>query len=192
MSRNEELISYLKTRRSTPLPFLQNPGPSASELNEILTIGTRVPDHGKLSPWRLIIYQGDNRIKIGKELALIAKDNNLRLSDEEIEAEREQFLPAPLTIGVLSSPIKHFKVPQSEQVLSAGAVALNLLHGANALGYGAHWVSRWFSFDERAAIMLGAKEGEKFVGFIHIGTPSRRLEDRDRPDLKDVVTNWGD
>ncbi len=190
MSRNVELLNYLKKRRSVPLPFLQNPGPSESELKEILEIATRVPDHGKLFPWRLIIYKGTNRIKTGENLALIAKENNPNIDEEKLEVERNQFLPAPLTIGVVSSPIKHKKIPQSEQVLSAAAVAINLVHGANALGFGTHWVSRWFSYDQSAKKMLGAKNGEEFVAFIHIGTPCKTLEDRERPNLKDVVTYW--
>jgi len=186
-----ETINYLKTRRSVPKPFLQNPAPSEKEMEEILTIATRVPDHAKLTPWRLVVYKGDARQKIGENLAEIAKKKNPNIEDEVLEIERNQFLPAPITIGVLSKPNEHFKVAPMEQVLSAGAVALNLVHGANAFGYGAHWVTRWFAYDKEAAKMLGANEGEQFVAFVHIGTPSRRLEERDRPMLKDVVSEWG-
>ena len=181
---------YLASRRSVPLNFLAEPGPDRQQLEEILTLGVRVPDHGKLSPWRLVVYQGEARAEIGEHLARLAKEKNPALSEEQLEAERQQFLPAPVTIGVLSSPVEHPKIPSFEQLMSAGGVALNLVHAANALGFGAHWVTRWFAYDEQAARMLGARDGEQFVGFIHMGTPAKRLEDRPRPDLAKIVTHW--
>ena len=120
MSNEIKLRDYLATRRSVILPFLHEPGPDKTELEEILTLGTRVPDHGKLCPWRLIIYQGEARQKVGERLAGIAKANNPDLGEEKQEAERKQFLPAPLTIGVISSPVDHPKIRQFEQLLSAG------------------------------------------------------------------------
>ena len=190
MSKNQDLIDYLKTRRSVPLPFLVEPGPNEKELEEILTIAIRVPDHGKLSPWRLITYAGDARAEIGEKLAKIAIKKRKNIDQEAIEVEKNQFLPAPITIGVLSKPVEHKWISEKEQLLSAGCVALNLVHGANALGFGAHWVTRWFSVDEEAKKMLGAKTGEDFVAFIHIGTAKKTLEDRERPDLKNIVSNW--
>jgi len=190
MSRIPELLDYLKTRRSVTLPFLAEPGPTSAEIEEMLTIATRVPDHGKLAPWRLVTYSGDDRALIGERLAEIAKRRNPAIEPEALENERRQFLPAPLTIGVLSSPKPHPKIPEFEQLLSAGCVAFNLVHAAYAMGYGAHWITRWFAYDTEAAAMLGAREGETFVGFIHIGTPQIRLEERDRPALGDVVSKW--
>ena len=191
MSKNVELIKYLTTRRSVPLPFLSEPGPNKEELDLILSIGTRVPDHAKLCPWRLIVIQGDARKRAGEKLAQIAKAQKPEMNEEELEVERNQFLPAPLTIGVLSVPVEHQKVVELEQVLSAGNVALNLVHGANALGFAAHWVTRWFAYDPEATAMLGAKEGEQFVAFVHIGTPQTRLEDKPKPDLEKLVSTWG-
>ncbi len=190
MSKEIKLRNYLATRRSVVLPFLHEPGPDKAELEEILTLGTRVPDHGKLAPWRLVVYQGEARQKIGELLAEIAKANNPDLDEEALAAERKQFLPAPLTIGVISSPVEHPKIKPLEQLLSAGAVAFNIVHAAAALGYATHWVTRWFAYDPKASAMLGAKPGEQFVGFIHIGTPSKRLEERDRPKLEDIVSYW--
>jgi len=190
MFKEVKLRDYLATRRSVILPFLREPGPDKAELEEILTLGVRVPDHGKLTPWRLITYQGAARQKAGERLAMIAKANNPGLSEKEEAAERKRFLPAPLTIGVLSSPVDHPKIRSFEQLLSAGAVAFNIVHGANALGFATHWVTRWFAYDPVASRMLGAKDGEQFVGFIHIGTPSRRLEERDRPKLAHIVSQW--
>ena len=190
MSKNQELINYFTTRRSVPGAFLSAPGPDSAELEQILTIGTRVPDHAKLCPWRLIIIEGDARAQIGEKLAAIAKENNPDIEEDQLKNERNQFLPAPLTIGVLSVPVEHKKVVELEQVLSAGNVALNLVHAANALGYAAHWVTRWFAYDKKASAMLGAKEGEQFVAFVHIGTPEKRLEDKPKPDLDALVTRW--
>ncbi len=190
MSRIPELLDYLKTRRSVTLPFLAEPGPNPTELEEMLTIATRVPDHGKLAPWRLVTYSGDDRAIAGARLAEIAKRRNPDIEAVALEAEQQRFLPAPLTVGVISTASPHPKIPEFEQVLSAGCVAFNLVHAAFALGFAAHWVTRWYAYDEEAALMLGAKPGEKFVGFVHIGTPQTMLEDRDRPALADVVSKW--
>mgnify|MGYP001472044668 CR=1 FL=1 len=190
MPANPALRDYLLTRRSVGLAFLQEPGPSAAELETLLTIATRVPDHGKITPWRLVIFAGEARRAAGEKLAAIAAARNPGLDEAGLEIERNRFLPAPLTIGVISTPKPHPKVPEMEQLLSAGNVAFNLVHGAYALGYAASWVTRWFTFDAEAAAMLGAGPGEQFVGFVHIGTPSAAVEDRPRPSLGEVVTRW--
>ncbi|MEQ1771544.1 MAG: nitroreductase [Devosia sp.] len=190
MPRNDALVDYLKTRRSVGIGFLKNPGPSAEELREILTIGTRVPDHGKLAPWRLVVIEGDARLAAGERLAEIAKRNNPAIDEASLDNERRQFLPAPLTIGVVFSHRPLNKAPEMEQLLSAGAVAFNLCNAAFALGYAASWVTRWFSFDTAAQQMLGAKGGERFVGFVHIGSPTITPDDRDRPDIDKLVTRW--
>lgn len=184
----EQLRDYLLARRSTTLPFLAEPGPSADELEQILSIATRVPDHGKLAPWRLITYAGAARQRAGDLVAEVFAKQNPEATPDQIADQRTQFLPAPLTVGVLSCSRPHPKIPEFEQLLSAGNVAFNLVHGAAAFGYGAHWVTRWFAYDKEAAALLGAREGERFVGFVHIGTPTAKLEDRDRPALGDVVT----
>lgn len=190
MPANPALRDYLLTRRSVGLAFLQEPGPSAAELETLLTIATRVPDHGKITPWRLVIFAGKARRAAGEKLEAIAAARNPGLDEPGLEIERNRFLPAPLTIGVISTPKPHPKVPEMEQLLSAGNVAFNLVHGAYALGYAASWVTRWFTFDAEAAAMLGAGPGEQFVGFVHIGTPGAAVEDRPRPSLGEVVTRW--
>jgi nitroreductase len=190
MTATPALRDYLLTRRSVGIAFLQAPGPNSDELEQILTIGTRVPDHGKITPWRLVLIAGEDRAKAGEALAEIAARNRPGLDEGSLEIERKRFLPAPLTIGVLSSPKPHPKVPEFEQLLSAGNVALNLMHAAYALGFAASWVTQWYSFDAAAASMLGAREGERFVGFVNIGTPSIVPEDRPRPALDQIVTSW--
>ena len=184
------LRDYLLTRRSVGMAFLQAPGPNQEELAQILTIATRVPDHGKITPWRLVLIEGENRAKAGAALADIAARNRPGLDEAGLEIERRRFLPAPLTIGVLSSPKPHPKVPEFEQLLSAGNVAFNLEHAAFALGFAASWITGWYAFDPAAAHMLGARDGERFVGFIHIGTANAVIEDRPRPALSDIVSSW--
>ncbi|MBF0680194.1 MAG: nitroreductase [Devosia sp.] len=190
MPANPALRDYLLTRRSVGQAFLAEPGPSGEELNTLLTIATRVPDHGKLAPWRLVVFSGDARAAAGEKLAALAQQKRPDMDEAAIEIERRQFLPAPLVIGIISSPKEHFKVPEFEQLISAGNVALNLVHGAYALGYAANWITRWYAFDAEAAELLGARAGERFVGFVHIGTPKTVIEDRPRPDLTEIVTYW--
>ncbi len=192
MPANPAVRDYLLSRRSVGPAFLRDPGPNADELKTILTIATRVPDHGKLTPWRLIVIEGDDRVRAGEALAAIAARKNPGLDQQSLEIERGRFLPMPLTIGVISAPKPSDKAPELEQLLSAGNVAFNLVHAAHAMGYAASWITRWFSFDAEAAAMLGAQPGERFVGFVHIGAPTMVPEDRPRPDLDAVVSRWSD
>jgi nitroreductase len=191
MPVNAALRDYLKTRRSVGIGFLKDPGPTKDELNEILTIGTRVPDHGKFAPWRLVVIQGSARELAGEKLAALRKARDPNIDAASLEIERRQFLPAPVTIGVICSPKPNPKSPEIEQLLSAGNVCFNLSHAAFALGFAASWTNRWYGFDPEAQQLLGAHGGERFVGFIHIGTPTTFIEDRDRPDLAKVVTYFG-
>ncbi|CAN7535008.1 nitroreductase family protein [Devosia sp. LjRoot3] len=190
MPANPALRDHLLTRRSVGQAFLAEPAPTGADLQTLLTIATRVPDHGKLAPWRLVLFSGDARAAAGEKLAEIAKRKRPEIDEAGIEIERRQFLPAPLVIGVISTAKPHVKIPEFEQLLSAGNVAFNLVHGAYALGYAATWITRWYTFDAEAAAALGAKEGERFVGFVHIGTPTTTIEDRPRPDLAEIVTEW--
>ena len=192
MPANVALRDYLLNRRSVGMAFLREPGPSAEELEQLITIGLRVPDHGKLTPWRLVIIEGDDRAKAGEQLAAIALRKNPDLDAASLDVERLRFLPAPLTIGVISTPKESPKVPQLEQLLSAGNVAFNLVHAAFALGFAASWVTRWYAFDHDAARMLGAREGEQFVGFVQIGSSSAVIEDRPRPELGSIVSRWSE
>jgi len=191
MTVNAALLDYLKTRRSVGIGFLKDPGPSAEDLREILTIGARVPDHGKFAPWRMIVIEGEARAAAGEAIAAIAKKRRPELDEAGLDIERRQFLPAPLTIGVVFSPKPNPKAPELEQLLSAGSVCFNLCNAAFALGYGASWVTRWFAFDPEAQAALGARGGERFVGFVHIGTPTTVIEDRDRPDIDALVSRFG-
>jgi nitroreductase len=185
-----EAIEFLKIRRSMKPRDMSGPGPSPAELETILTIGARVPDHGKLAPWRFIVFEGDARARAGDVIAQVFAKKNPGATQAEIEIEKRRLTDAPLVIGVVSFTKPHPKVPPWEQELSAGASAMNIVNAATALGYGACWLTGWFAFDRDVLDGLGLKADEKLAGLIHIGTPSKPGEDRPRPALADIVTRF--
>ena len=185
-----DAIGLLKTRRSIKPREMNGPGPSPAELETILTIGARVPDHGKLAPWRFIVFEGDGRLRAGEVIAKVFARKNPQATAAEIDVEKRRLTDAPLVIAVVSFTRPHPKVPPWEQELSAGASAMNIVTAATALGYGACWLTGWFAFDRDVLDGLGLKADEKIAGFIHIGTPSKPGEDRPRPALSDIVTRF--
>jgi nitroreductase len=185
-----DTIDFLKTRRSVKPREMSSPGPSPAELETILTVGARVPDHGKLTPWRFIIFEGDARVRAGEVISAVFAQKNPLAVPAQIELEKSRLMDAPLVIAVVSFTRAHPKVPPWEQELSAGASAMNLVTAATALGYGANWLTGWFAFDRDVLDRLGLKADEKLAGFIHIGTPSKPVEDRPRPALSDIVTRF--
>src|ERR1700704_3984880 len=185
-----EAIDLLKMRRSVKPREMSGPGPSPTELETILTIGARVPDHGKLTPWRFIVFEGDGRVRAGEVIAKVFARKNPSAPLADIEVEKRRLMDAPLVIGVVSFTRPHPKVPPWEQELSAGASAMNIVTAASALGYGACWLTGWFAFDRDVLDGLGLKADEKLAGFIHIGTPSKVIEDRPRPALSEIVTRF--
>ena len=185
-----DAIELLKTRRSVKPREMTGPGPSPAELDTILTIGARVPDHGKLAPWRFIVFEGDARIRAGEIIAKVFASKNPQASAAEIEIEKHRLTDAPTVIGIVSFTRPHPKVPPWEQELSAGASAMTIVTAATALGYGACWLTGWFAFDRDVLDGLGLKAGEKLAGFIHIGTPSKPNDERPRPVLSEIVTRF--
>ena len=185
-----DAIDLLKIRRSVKPREMSGPGPSPAELETILTIGARVPDHGKLTPWRFIVFEGDARVRAGEVIARVFAQKNPNAASDEIDVEKRRLTDAPLVIGVVSFTRPHPKVPPWEQELSAGASAMNIVTAATALGYGACWLTGWFAFDRDVLDGLGLKADEKLAGFIHIGTPTKSSEDRPRPALADIVTRF--
>ena len=185
-----DAIELLKTRRSVKPREMSGPGPSPAELETILTIGARVPDHGKLAPWRFIVFEGDARLRAGEIIAKVFAQNNPQATATDLEIEKKRLTDAPLVIGVVSFTRPHPKVPAFEQELSAGASAMNIVTAATALGYGAAWLTGWFAFDRNVLDGFGLNADEKLAGLIHIGTPSRPNEDRPRPNLSEIVTRF--
>jgi nitroreductase len=185
-----DTIELLKSRRSIKPIEMTGPGPTTDELETILTLGARVPDHGKLVPWRFIVFEGAAREKAGNLFAEIFKRKNPQATPDQVEVERKRFLHAPLVIGVVSRARPHVKIPEWEQELSAGASAMNIITAANGLGYVASWLTGWIAFDRDALTALGLAADEKMAGFVHIGRATRPSEDRDRPALSDIVTRF--
>ncbi|MCW2308464.1 nitroreductase family protein [Rhodobium gokarnense] len=185
-----DALDLLTTRRSVPAVNLADPAPDAKTLKALLTIASRVPDHGKLSPWRFIIYAGDARAKAGERLAKIVETRDDVVDAERLAHERSRFTRAPLVVGVVSRAAPHEKIPVWEQELAVGAVCMNLLHAAHAYGFAGQWLTEWCAFDADAGKALGLKDGEKFAGFVHIGTPTEKPEDRRRPDIDRLMTYW--
>lgn len=180
----------LKTRRSISAPFLGEPAPDDDQLAEILTIASRVPDHGKLTPWRFIVFRGDARQAAGEALARRYAELHPEADDKQLVEERSQLAKAPLVVAVVSRAAPHVKIPEYEQLLSAGAAAMNLVHGAHALGFAAQWVTGWIAYDEGAGRILGLQPGERIVAIVHIGTGTVPPVDRPRPPLADIVSEW--
>ena len=192
MPVNAALKAYLETRRSIPAFQMTEPGPTRPEIEEMLKLASRVPDHGKLAPWRFIVYRGAERERISLELAKVAMANKPDMADDMIAVEKSRLTRAPVVIAVVSRAAPHVKIPEWEQLMSAGAVCLNLLMAANALGYSSNWLTEWFAYDESVYPLLGVAEGEKISGFIHIGTMKMHPGDRARPELADIVTFAGE
>jgi nitroreductase len=185
-----DALELLKIRRSVKPREMTAPGPSPAELDTILTIGARVPDHGKLAPWRFIVFEGDARQRAGGIIAKVFARKNPQASAAEIEVETKRLTDAPLVIAVVSFTKPHPKVPPWEQELSAGASAMNIVTAATALGYGACWLTGWFAFDREVLDGLGLKPDEKIAGFIHIGKVAKPNEERPRPALSEIVTRF--
>lgn len=187
---SEEMLTRLETRRSAPLRGLAEPGPDRDELRRMLTLAARVPDHGRLAPWRFIVVQGEARRALGERIDALYAAQNPDLPAWKRDMWTLYMLRAPLTVILVSRPDISAKVPEWNQVLSAGAAGMALTMAATALGFATQWLLKWPGRDAEAAALLGVTAGEKVAGFIHIGRPARLAEDRPRPTLEDVVTYW--
>jgi nitroreductase len=183
-------IDLLKLRRSVGPNFLTGPGPSAEQLETLLKIASRVPDHGKLVPWRFIIFEGGARERAGEIIAAVFAEANPQADEVRRAAERNRLSRAPVVIGVVSRAAAHPKIPDWEQVLSAGAVCMNLLTAAVAEGFAASWITEWYAYDRRVLQALGLSPQERMAGFVHIGQPTSPSPDRARPALADIVTRF--
>jgi nitroreductase len=185
-----DAIELLKTRRSMKPREMTGPGPSPAEIETILTIASRVPDHGKLTPWRFIVFEGEARRAAGAAIAAAFRVKYPEAKPEHVEAERERLARAPLVVAVVSRAGPHVKIPEWEQVLSAGAAAMSLVLAAHALGYGANWITEWYAYDRGVLDALGLASHERIAGFIHIGRPPGPPEDRPRPPLGQIATRF--
>jgi nitroreductase len=187
-----DALQLLRTRRSIKPIELAGPGPTAAEVETLLTVASRVPDHGKLVPWRFIIFEGEARLAAGDAIVSAFRARYPQAGDEQVEAERRRLARAPLVIAVVSRAGPHVKIPEWEQVLSAGAAAMNLVLAAHALGYGASWITEWYAYDRGVLDALGLAANERIAGFVHIGRPQQPPEDRPRPPLGEIAIRFSD
>lgn len=177
-----DTLALLARRRSSKPFLLAEPAPAGDELDTLLRLAARVPDHGKMGPWRFAIIEGASRARLGEQLAHIrAADPNT--DENAVEKERKKFTESPLCVLVVSTAAPHAKIPEWEQILSAGAVCFNLLIAAHAAGYGGVWLTGWAAYDERAKAALGVAPHERIAGFIHLGTPTQDVPERVRADV---------
>lgn len=166
------------------------PGPTAEETDIILRAGARVPDHGKLVPWRFILFRGEARGDFGKVLQERYRVLEPRAGEDMLKIEAERFLRAPLVVAVVSRVVPHVKAPEWEQVLSAGASCQNMLVAATALGYACSWLTEWCAYDAGIARALGLGDNERIAGFLYFGSPSVPKDERDRPVLAEICSAW--
>lgn len=184
------IIEFMLTRSSAPIQELREPAPTGDEIETMIRIASRVPDHGRLEPWRFILYRGQSRVEIGEKLAALAEKREGPLPEGRKAQEKSRFARAPLVIGVISSPKENLKIPQWEMFLSGGAAAMNLVIAANALGYGANWITNWYSDTEEGRAILGLAPHERVVGFVHIGTFDGVAPERPRPDIARLYADY--
>ncbi|GEP03936.1 nitroreductase [Methylobacterium oxalidis] len=167
---------------------LDGPGPGPEALDAILRIASRVPDHGKLAPWRFILIEGESRERIGAVIEAAYRTDHPEADAARLALERGRLAQAPLVVAVVSRAGPHAKIPEWEQVLSAGAATMNLCVAANASGFASAWLTEWYAYDRRVLDALGLDPRERLAGFVHIGRAAERPSDRPRPDLAEIVT----
>ncbi|MBV9346749.1 MAG: nitroreductase [Pseudolabrys sp.] len=188
---HQDALQLLKTRRSVKPIELEGPAPSAAEIETMLTIASRVPDHGKLAPWRFVVFEGEARMRAGERIAAQFQKNNPQATADQIAFETKRLARAPLVIAVISRAAPHVKIPEWEQLMSAGAAAMNLVTAANALGFATSWLTEWYAYDRAVLDALGLAPHERIAGFVHIGRPAKPPQDRDRPALDTIATRYG-
>jgi nitroreductase len=190
MTHSNPTLALLSTRRSVKPDLLRPPGPAPDELETILTLAARVPDHKKLAPWRFLVFAGEARARMGEVFAEACAAEDAGASPVRLDSERQRFLRAPLVVGVISRVVNTPGAPEWEQILSAGAACFNLCLAANALGYGTSWITEWIAYSPPVRAALRLADNERVAGFIYIGTPAAHPPDRERPELAALVTHW--
>jgi nitroreductase len=181
-----ETLAFLARRRSASAMALAEPAPSDAELATLLRLATRVPDHGKLAPWRFVVLRGEAKRRFIAGLEAIAA---ARPDAERLTAKLGKIKAPPLTVAVVSR-VRPGDIPEWEQRLSAGAVCMSLIVAAQAMGYGANWITDWYAYDADAARLLGLGEGERVAGYVHLGTSAEAPLERVRPEVGAIVEAW--
>jgi nitroreductase len=181
-----DVLRFLSTRRSASALTLAEPAPSPAELDQLLRLATRVPDHGKLTPWRFVILEGEDKARFAEALEAIATARE----DAQAVAKLGKLKVPPLCVAVISAPKLEAAIPEWEQRLSAGAACMTLLYATLAMGYGANWITDWYAYDPDANQVLGLAGPERVAGFVLMGTPREPPLERERPDRASLVTRW--
>lgn len=184
------LLELLEARRSTPARLLEAPGPDAEALREITRACTRVPDHGRLAPWRLLHVCGEARHALGEIVAARGRELEPDAGEAADEKNRQRFSHAPSVVVVIGCIQPGHRIPEVEQLLSGGCVCFSLLQAAQAMGFGGQWITGWPAYDAVVKKALGLTSGESILGFIHLGTPSQEVPERNRPDPDDLLSTW--
>lgn len=185
-----ETMELLHTRRSVKAADQADPGPDPQTLQRILQAAMRVPDHGKLVPWRFVVFAGDARVRFGQQvLGPAYAKANPDAAPAAIEMEAERFVRAPVVVGVVSSP-KPGKIPEWEQWLSAGAACQTMLIATHASGFVGQWITEWYAYDPMVRAALGLADHERIAGWVYIGSPKAPPKERDRPLYDAVVQAW--
>ena len=185
-----DTLALLRRRRSVAPAALAGPGPTPEQLDVLLGIAMRVPDHGKLTPWRFIVFEGEGRLRAGQAIAEVCAQDAPQADVTRLAQEGRRLAQAPLVVGVVSAARPHVKIPEWEQQMSAAAAATLLVVAANAMGFSTAWLTEWPAYDRRVLARLGLAAHERMTGFIHIGSAAARPEDRPRPRLEDKVTRF--
>jgi len=183
-------LALLLSRRSGSAKRMTGPGPTVAELDMMFEAATRVPDHGKLAPWRFIVFEDNARVRFGHVLADCFRIANPDADDHRLDAERKRFLRAPIVVAVISRVQEGLPIPEWEQMMSAGACGMTLVLAAHALGYIANWITEWCAHDSCVRQKLGLSHNERVAGFVYIGKSAVPLEDRPRPDFHTLVTRY--
>jgi len=185
-SSSQPVLDFLARRRSASALGLTEPGPSPAQLADLLRLAARVPDHGKLAPWRFIILEGEAKGAFAAGLEAIAAG---REDGAKLTAKLGKLKVPPMGVAVVSSP-RPGDIPEWEQLLSAGAVCTDLLHAATAMGFGANWITDWYAYDDEARALLGLGDNERVAGYVFIGTASEAPAERVRPDTVALTNVW--
>lgn len=184
----QSLETYMKTRRSAVSVTLEEPGPDRSQLRTMIEIASRVPDHGKLAPWRFVSWEKPAREDMHERLSALLETLQGIEDKPKKQAGTDKILHAPCVVAVISTASDHPKIPVWEQQLSAGAACMNMLIAANSMGYEAQWLTAWYVYEDAARDILQLAEGERIAGIIHIGSTAAPKSERPRPPLDDIFS----
>ncbi len=188
--KSAEALELLALRRSTPADHLSGPGPDNAQLDLMLRIAARVPDHRRVTPFRFILFEDEARAAFGKILRAQYVANEPDVTETRAECEQNRFMRAPVVVAIVSSVNPEHRTPEWEQILTAGAVCQNLLLAANASGFAAQWLTEWYAFDAAVLKALGLSENERVAGYVYIGTAKEHPKERARPDMDAIVSRY--